>query len=254
VIATAFTVQGNHFTILKQIHPSDVADLHISSIDYVSRQIGNAVKAEKNGKSKAAKERAQSKIAQSVTFFRALINLLGPVTGRDAIKIREHLDEAVNSSGAKVGLGKNWEAYRSYEKRLLTIASKDPEVRIVPQKKKAAAQETEAEPTDDEDREATPTRDSQASRRASLVEVNAGEDAGTLKRKAASQDLEGDGGMDLDFDFDVPPPLDDEDDDLLNVEDEDDEIVLQMPSSAEARARSVSVEPGVKKRKKARRF
>jgi len=282
VIASAFTVQGNHFTILRQIHPSDVADLHLTSIDYIARQLGNAVKAEKNGKSKAAKERATGKIAQSMTFFRALINLLGPVTGRDAVKIREHLDDVVLGSGARVGAGKNWEAYRAYEKRLLTIASKDPEVRIVPQQKKKAAsvevEEGEMEETDDEDREETPTRASQ-SRQASRADVIENEEENDEvaevtrgnKRKAMEQEPAEDEGLAIDLDFDIPAPLDDEEDerddspvvggategdvdDDVGSDDDDDDLELNVPSTAEARARSVSVEPGVKKRKKARRF
>jgi len=211
-----------------------------------------------------------------VTFFKALINLLGPVTGRDAVKIREHLDDVVLGSGAKVGTGKNWEGYRAYEKRLLTIANKDPEVKIVPQQtKKAAAaegdEEGEVEETDNEDRRATPTRAGQGSRQASRADI-AGEqdeeeggspDVGSLKRKAGVQDVEEEGGMEVDIDFDVPAPLDEEEEGLpevdvvydeIQVENDDDELVLDLPSSAEARARSVSVEPGVKKRKKARRF
>jgi hypothetical protein len=185
-----------------------------------------------------------------------------------------------------VGTGKTWEAYRAYEKRLLTIASKDPEVKIVPQQKKKAtaaeAEEGEMEDTDEEDREETPTRGSQ-SRQAGRADVVADEEgdedqaAGAVrgsKRKALELDSEDDGGMEIDLEFDVPAPLDmeeddDDDDDLPVIGDttegdangdedqalaNDDDELADVPSTAEARARSVSVEPGVKKRKKARRF
>ena len=90
VIATAFVIQGTHFTILRQIHPSDVCDLHLSSLDFLSRKLANYVKQTKmtGRKSATTQAHAQGKIEQSLTLFKVLINLLGPIAGREALRIK----------------------------------------------------------------------------------------------------------------------------------------------------------------------
>ena len=195
-------VQGTHFTVLKQIHPSDVADLHISCIDYVGRRLApvfKALHATGTGvKAKAAKERASTKVSQSLLFFRGLFQLVGPLTGRDAVRARAHAEEALQSAGGKIGSdgsAKSWEPYRAYEKRLLTIASKDPEVRVVPRKKAVPdAEDTEADDDvaggegEDDEPVDTPTKSkSMSGSRASL----------NPKKRTASQVQEEDSGLDL---------------------------------------------------------
>lgn len=133
LLASAFIVQGNHFVVLRQLHPDDVHDFHLVCIDTVSRKITSAVRSLKSAKAKSAKDHASQRVAQTLTFFKALVHLLGPVTGQDAVKIRDHLEETIQGTGASITSNRQWDGYRMYEKRLMSIASKDPNVRVVMQ-------------------------------------------------------------------------------------------------------------------------
>ena len=71
------------------------------------------------------------------------------------------MDDIFKSSGVHPGNGKQWDGWRSYDKRLVNIASKDPNVKIAVTQRKVveedeqevatAADETENEQNDDGD-------------------------------------------------------------------------------------------------------
>jgi cohesin complex subunit SA-1/2 len=118
-------VHGTHFNVLKQIKPDDVHDLHLGCIDWISRKVSGFVKQEAANKNREAKARLQAKRFQALTFFRPLALLISPITGRDAIRIRNHLQEQMEGTGARMDGGKQWDSYRAYEKRLVSVASRD---------------------------------------------------------------------------------------------------------------------------------
>lgn len=181
LLASAFTIHGTHFTVLKQLHPSDAHDFHSSSIDYIAAKVGRYIKQERANKAKDVKARLAAKRSQALTFFKCLLPLLSPVNGRDALKLKHHLSESMESTGAPMetlanGKVKAGEGYRAYEKRLVLIASKDENVKNASQrvvsgqaKDKAAAtagaskgkrkvradQEEEENAEEEEDRERT---------------------------------------------------------------------------------------------------
>ncbi|WVQ70491.1 hypothetical protein IAR50_000010 [Cryptococcus sp. DSM 104548] len=162
LIATAFVIQGSHFTVLRQLHPSDVCDFHISALDYCSRKLTSAVKSESTARNKEQKTRAVKRRYAVITFLKVLVPLLGAVQGKDALKIKNHLEDVMESSGVQVTSNKGFEGYRQYEKRLVAIASKDPNVRVlakkaVPEKELGDDTERDEDVENDEEREITPT-------------------------------------------------------------------------------------------------
>ncbi|OXG45753.1 cohesin complex subunit SA-1/2 [Cryptococcus neoformans Bt120] len=143
VIATAFVIHGSQFAILRQLHPSDVCDFHLEALDFVSRKFSTTVKQEGNARNKEQKSRLTRKKWAVLTFFKVLVPLLGPVTGKGALKIKAHLEDVIDSSGVQLTTNKGWDGYRAYEKRLIGIASKDPNVKMMASKKVVEREDTE---------------------------------------------------------------------------------------------------------------
>ena len=183
VIATAFVIQGTHFTILRQIHPSDVCDLHLASLDFLSRKLANYVKQTKMTGRKSATTQAhgQAKMDQTLTLFKVLVNLLGPIGGREALRIRQKMDDTWRTSGVKPGNGKGWDGWRSYEKRVTNIAMKDPTI-----KKNTISERRDVDEDGDENNE---------------VATEAGTEA------AGDQDEGGNGAEEVDEDFETGGPM-----------------------------------------------
>ncbi|WVQ95735.1 hypothetical protein IAU59_002834 [Kwoniella sp. CBS 9459] len=161
LVANAFVITGSHFTVLRHMHPNDVTDFHIEGIDFVSRRVGSLLNAERSARGKEGKARASKRRFLALSYFRALVVLLGPINGgKEALKIKTHLDDVVESIGVDVTSNKGWDGYRAYEKKLLSIASKDPEVKTLASKKVIQGREDrdDTEMEEDDDREETPTR------------------------------------------------------------------------------------------------
>lgn len=131
--ASAFVVHGTHFTVLKQIHPDDVYDLHVAAIDWLFRKVSALVKQQASQDTKDAKARAAKQRSRVLTYLRPLALLLGPVTGRDALRIRAHLEQAVDDAGAAAQTRAS-QPYRAYEKRLVAIAGKDSGLKVTQKK------------------------------------------------------------------------------------------------------------------------
>jgi len=277
-IASAFIIHGIHFSVLRQIHPNDVHDFHITSIDYIARKVSAYVKQEKATKVKDAKTRAMQKRFQALSFFRVLLLLLGPITGKDALRIKSHLEDVMGETGAPVSVNKAWDAYRIYEKKLVLIASKDPNVKVAASKRVAAETGDEVEsprksvrapavsaPTvdDDEDEDeegGSPAPPPKRSGRQPVVTTEAEheeeeddeEDAANGHEDSlspapstpAKRPLEVDRGLSFE-------PMADVD---LNLDIDFDLDLDPEGSQDTSRARSVSIEPTAKKRKTVRRF
>ena len=256
---------GSQFSVIRQIHPSDVADLHTAAIDYVTKKLSSAAKAEKSGKTKAAKERQQAKLAQTLTFFKPLFNLLAPVKPHDAARLQKHLEDRIEGSGIRAGTSKIWEGYKHYEKRLLNTAG-----RAMGRDGDERSAEHEGEAVNETRGQTTPTT-SPAKRRVGRSEADGTPTKGSArKRKHVDEE-------DVADVIDVAPIADDpsfaldlEDDAdgagavdnslVLDVADGGEEmdldLELELPSTADQPtplSRTASLEPGVKRRKTTRK-
>jgi cohesin complex subunit SA-1/2 len=129
LLASAFTIHGNHFTVLKHLHPNDAQDFHTESIEAAFVKIATYVSQERKASKKEDKGRYAKKRAQVLTIFKCLIQLLGPVNGRGALNIKSEMENGLREIGIEVSGNRMWEGYRAYEKRLVLIASKDSNIR-----------------------------------------------------------------------------------------------------------------------------
>lgn len=129
LLASAFTIHGNHFTVLKHLHPNDAQDFHTESIEAAFKKLSTYVSQERRATKKDVKSRYAHKRAQVLSIFKCLIQLLGPVNGRGALKIKSEMENGLNEVGIEVSGNRMWEGYRAYEKRLVLIASKDSNIR-----------------------------------------------------------------------------------------------------------------------------
>lgn len=112
-------------------------DLQIRNIDWMIKKVNTLVKQQATKETKDAKARVHKQRARVLTFFKPLGLLLGPVSGRDALRIRTHLEQAIDACGAATQI-RTSPAYRTYEKRLVTIAGKDTGLKVAPKKASAA--------------------------------------------------------------------------------------------------------------------
>ncbi|OCF78437.1 cohesin complex subunit SA-1/2 [Kwoniella mangroviensis CBS 8886] len=291
MIGSAFTIRGNHFTVLQQLHPSDVCDFHLEALDYISRRISNYVKQEVATKNREQKSRLQIKRFSAITFFKVLIQLLSPITSPDALKIKAHLDDAISSVGVEVTVHKGWEPYRAYEKKLISIASKDPNVKVAANKKVQQAQQAEEETEremDEEDEEeedqennVTPTKKGR-NRSNALINGNGNGDnnrssplspppgpefepeqipttpsSKSRKRAREASPMDAD-----DEELDLSPPAQPADESMQlelgeeNIDNESDhELTLEgIGPSQNERERSASAEPSLKRRRTVVRY
>ncbi|ORX41194.1 STAG domain-domain-containing protein [Kockovaella imperatae] len=151
-IASSFIVHGTHFTVLRQIHPNDVCDMHRSCLDFISRRLANYHRQLKSGNRKSGlnQDHAQRKFNQCLAFFKVLVHLLGPITGTGAVSIRKEMEEIWKTTGMRPGNAKAWDSWRAYDKRLVNIASKDPNVKMMVTQK-AVEDEDSAESSEHEE-------------------------------------------------------------------------------------------------------
>ncbi|KAL7422630.1 cohesin complex subunit [Cryptotrichosporon argae] len=124
-VASAFVVQGTHFTVLRQIDGNDVRDMHQSLINHTFTLVASFVKQEKTAKGKENKAVLAKRRSRVLAFFRVLVHLVAPLNGKLALELLHTLQTKAEECGAPIGVTKAWDAYRIYEKRLLNIAAKD---------------------------------------------------------------------------------------------------------------------------------
>ncbi|WVR08439.1 hypothetical protein IAU60_005494 [Kwoniella sp. DSM 27419] len=274
VISTAFTIHGNHFSILRQMNPSDVVDFHMASISYAMKAVNTYINQEKVAKKQEQKSRCQRKRFVAFSYFKALILLLGPITGKDALSIKHHLDQEVTSLGLHMGPNKGYEPYRAYDRKLVAIAARDDGVKTAANKQLAARQavgDTDHEEDDHAvDREETPTRVVGRPRSNTLTRGDghtrgangadrssplspapiseAGEEPANPATPRKRQRESNGGGVTADLGS-VSPPAG------ADFNDEDLEVDLAVDGDEpEERERSLSVEPSVKRRKTIKRY
>jgi cohesin complex subunit SA-1/2 len=140
LLREAFTIHGTHFSVLKQLHPGDAADFHISCLDYITAKIGKLAQQERSNKSKEVKQRVAAKRGQAMLFWKCLSLLLTPINGRDALRLRDKMESWMEARGSfsrqtiASSKHKSWEAYKAYEKRLVQIMSKDDNLKAASQR------------------------------------------------------------------------------------------------------------------------
>lgn len=246
--ASAFVVHGTHFTVLKQIRPDDVCDLHIASLDWLFRKVSSLVKQQASQDSREGKGRVATQRARVLLFLRPLALLLGPIAGRDALRIRAHLEKAVDDTGAANQI-RSAAPYRAYEKRLVAIAGKDSGLKVAqkkaaPTKSKQTPEVVDSESGEDEEEP---------------EQVEAVEDAEVTQEDIEQADEPMDGSQ--------PPttpskkrPLP-ENDELSELEFDPGNITMDLDEEIDMafgdtpiRNRSVSTEPTAKRTKGGRKF
>ncbi|ORY35894.1 hypothetical protein BCR39DRAFT_512886 [Naematelia encephala] len=252
LIASAFIIHGTHFTVLRQIHPDDASDLHATLLEFLSRKLAGLVKQELATNNRDAKARIAKKRAQSLTLFKVLVPLLGSITGQGALKLKARMEEAVKNAGLEVNANKAWDAYRLYEKRLLNIAGRDPNVKLASAKvveegerglgrTNGGAASTIGDDTDrDEDDEAAANGNGIGRERTRSLTFSPPPQAVPAKRAAP---VNAD-----DIDDDVALPELDVDTDLARAMDVDN-FNFDLEFRETRKERSVSVEPTVKRRR-----
>ncbi|CAK9785825.1 STAG-domain-containing protein [Cutaneotrichosporon oleaginosum] len=129
--AQAFIVPGLHFTVLKQIHPDDVYDMHIRNLDWLFKQVATFNK--QIATTKDSKARLIKRRSRVLMYMKPLALLLGPVTGRDALRIRDHLEKLVDECGDAAYV-RGTPMYGGYERRLVNIAGKDKGLKVATKK------------------------------------------------------------------------------------------------------------------------
>jgi cohesin complex subunit SA-1/2 len=178
ILASSFIIHGNHFAVLKHLHPDDAQNFHTGSISRIFAKIATYVAQERRTGRKETKAHYAAKRAQCLTIFKCLILLLGPVNGRGALKIKSEMESGLrNVVGVAAGVNKMWEGLKAYEKRLVLIASKDSNIRagaarVVEQQEEEA--EAEGEGEDATERSVSPTP--RQAREASLPDMPEVED------------------------------------------------------------------------------
>lgn len=200
ILASTFTIHGNHFAVLKHLHPNDAEQFHTDSIISIFRKVATYAKQERMAKSADVKARYAKKRAQCLTIFKCLILLLGPVNGRGALAIKTALGEGLKMAGVEPTPNKMWEAYRVYEKRLVLIASKDSNIRAgasrVIKEAEKGGQEDDADEEERTERSPSPTDG-----RGSAPEANQDEEEEAQSETAEDGiDLEADLNFDLELD------------------------------------------------------
>ena len=208
------------------------------------------------------------------------MHVLGPVTGQDALRIKGHLEEAISTTEAPISVNKYWDGYRMYERKLVMLASRDPNVKMASKRIVAEADDADEslvpaaipvqrrsirEPVvDDEnlrDEEeatpvATPTKKKSSVRGALAYERDQNEneeneeDLADFHDSARSRTSQGSAKRALSVENEAGfQPMSDVD---MNL---DMDFDLDLPGSQDsARGRSVSIEPTAKKRRTVRRF
>ena len=235
ILASAFTIHGSHFTVLKHLHPNDAERFHVDSIQSTFRKIANYVKQERVSKVVAVKTRYAQKRAQCLSIFKCLILLLEPVVGRGALAIKASMTDALEQAGVEVTPNRMWEPLRAYEKRLVLIASKDSNIRAGASRVMKEAERQEEEGTE---RSPSPTP---------LAKTGA--------RKSPSQNLNGNDNEDEDEELEQADPMEDEIvadlDPELDLEFDEPELDFDLgpdvpptPASSIGRKRSGSIVTG----------
>ncbi|GAA5879860.1 hypothetical protein JCM3774_002262 [Rhodotorula dairenensis] len=111
-------VRGAQLAVVSTLPAEDHMRLHLDAIKWIVSKLARYEEA----KRKADRDRALS-------FFKALGHLLFGLDGRSALKVKTSLDALLEEKGIEVpAMSKIWEPVRAYQRRLITVMSKDPSI------------------------------------------------------------------------------------------------------------------------------
>ncbi|KAJ7094006.1 hypothetical protein B0H15DRAFT_799033 [Mycena belliarum] len=115
-LAPAFSLRGAHLSVLNSLEAQYIVQIHTTSLAWIAKRIAAY---ETNNNKKACRT--------AITFFKALTPLLpsSALQSRDAMKIKAHMDQVLEQAKVEVSSAIKWEPQRTYEKRLVTLTSKD---------------------------------------------------------------------------------------------------------------------------------
>ncbi|KAF5393411.1 hypothetical protein D9757_000756 [Collybiopsis confluens] len=113
LLSSCFVIRGSQLTILRRLESRDIVEIHTTLITWITKQIGSHLKSTNQDRRTA------------LIFFRALVPLVVNVQGRDALKIKAHLDQSWVHAKIEPGITKMWEPLRAYERRLGKAMGKD---------------------------------------------------------------------------------------------------------------------------------
>lgn len=103
------------FSIVKRLPSRDLVSLHTASIDHVASKVATLESQDKNTSRNKA-----------LTMFKALTLCAAGLSGKEAASIHAHVVKAFEShSVTPSSTSKYWEPYRAYEKKLVSLMSKD---------------------------------------------------------------------------------------------------------------------------------
>ncbi|BGP22583.1 cohesin complex subunit SA-1/2 [Rhodotorula toruloides] len=111
-------VRGAHLAIVAQMPTDDHLRIHLDALKWMIAKLAQL----EHAKRKDDRNRALS-------FFKALGHLLMGIDGRSALKAKTTLDSLLDECEIEVSpTSKTWEPVRAYQKRLITVMSKDPSI------------------------------------------------------------------------------------------------------------------------------
>ncbi|PWN40799.1 hypothetical protein IE81DRAFT_348894 [Ceraceosorus guamensis] len=216
-LSGALVVRGAHLAVLKSVPSHALVELHTEGCEHV---ISKALRAEQAGN--------QALKARAIIFWKGLAQLLPSATGRDAIRIKAAMDKLLAEADIEVPpSAKAWEPQRSYEKRLVNIASRSAQLAKRAQAAKQASARKPAHESDndvllgdaDRDAEADQQQDAADADLNGLGHQAQGRPRPQAKRRReedlineAEEEEAGDHEADL-----SPPPLEDSELGLLDI-------------------------------------
>ncbi|BGP05787.1 cohesin complex subunit [Rhodotorula toruloides] len=120
-------VRGAHLAIVDQLPSEDHLRIHLDALKWIVTKLAQF----EDAKRKDDRNRALS-------FFKALAHLLMGIDGRSALKAKTTLDSLLDEREIEVPpTSKTWEPVRAYQKRLITVMSKDPSIQKAATSEKA---------------------------------------------------------------------------------------------------------------------
>ncbi|EST04683.1 hypothetical protein PSEUBRA_005959 [Kalmanozyma brasiliensis GHG001] len=142
-LANALVVRGAGFTALRKIDARCLISLHSRASEHIAQKVAAA---ERNGVKKVK--------AQMPALYKGMANLLLTANPTDAVKIKSAMDRAYRAAQVQIPpTSKAWDAHRSYEKRLLKIASKSElfSNALTPKRRRGKEMDSGGELSEDDD-------------------------------------------------------------------------------------------------------
>ncbi|EJD51835.1 hypothetical protein AURDEDRAFT_82703 [Auricularia subglabra TFB-10046 SS5] len=106
-LAPSFIIRGAQLAVVRRLESQHLVAVHTNGISWIIKQVQTH---DTNSNMKMKRK--------ALMFFKVLAPLLASIENRDALKIKAHLDQALSLARLDMGVGKEWDPLRTYEKRL----------------------------------------------------------------------------------------------------------------------------------------